>query len=493
MTLAAQVVRPDFAPGLERAFLRPPEERSVAIDTVAGRLPAFLRGSWYMNGPARFERGGQRFSHWLDGDGMVAAVHFGPDGLRHEARYVRTARLVEEEQAGRALYRAFGTSFPGDRLLHGAALASPGNVSVLPFAGRLLAFGEQGLPTELDPRTLETRGLCDFGGALGPLTPFAAHAKLDAGSGELWSFGVSFAPQRPQLNVYRFDAQGRLLRRQRLPLDAPRSLHDFALGARHAAFFLGPHVLEMAALAAPGGTLLEALRWRPELGSRLLVVARPGIEPVASLELPPSYCLHTIQLFEHPSRAEMLCLDLIELDEPVYRHYRLEALFDEVGPGRPVRLVIDLRRGQIVERRELAYDRAPDFATVDARSFGKGADDFWLLGLSAAGRRGRKFFDQLVHARWSRPRAPEIWQAPRGTWLAGEPVLVGAEAPREGALLVPLYEPQAARSALAVFDAFDVAAGPRALVGLPAPLHLGFHAAFAPHGVGTGGRGGGDA
>jgi hypothetical protein len=36
------------------------------------------------------------------------------------------------------------------------ALASPVNVSVYPVAGRLLAFGEQGLPWELDPVTLET-------------------------------------------------------------------------------------------------------------------------------------------------------------------------------------------------------------------------------------------------------------------------------------------------------------------------------------------------
>jgi len=37
-------------------------------------------------------------------------------------------------------------------------LEPPVNVSVYPFAGSLLAFGEQTLPYELDPVTLETRG-----------------------------------------------------------------------------------------------------------------------------------------------------------------------------------------------------------------------------------------------------------------------------------------------------------------------------------------------
>ncbi|MCL4819669.1 MAG: carotenoid oxygenase family protein [Vicinamibacteria bacterium] len=474
----------NFAPGLERAFARASEERADVAVHVEGRLPAWLRGSWIMNGPARFARAGQAFDHWLDGDGMVAAVRFDDEGPRHAARYVRTRRLAEEEEAGRALYRAFGPRFTGDRLLHGVTLASPGNVAVLPFAGRLLAFGEQGEPDELDPLTLETRGAFGFGGAVGPLTPFSAHARVDAASGELWNFGIAYAAARPQLNVFRFDREGRQLLRRRLPLDAPRSLHDFALGPRHAAFFLGPHVLDMAVLSE-GGTLLEALAWRPELGSRLLVVSRPDAQPLAEIALPPAYSLHAIQLFEHPERAQTLVLDLIELDEPVYPHYRLATLFEDVGPGRPVRWTIDLRERRVVERQAVAYERAPDFVTVDPRAFGRGSDDFWLLGIGAAGRRGRKFFDQLVHGSWDRPASPVVWQAPAGTYLAGEPAF--ASGAQESVVLVPLYETGPDRSALAVFDARDVAAGPRAVVRLPQPLYLGFHAAFAPEHRGNSG------
>jgi all-trans-8'-apo-beta-carotenal 15,15'-oxygenase len=65
----------DFAPGLDKVFSFVPRERSGPV-IVEGAVPAFLRGTYYLNGPARFERGGVRYRHRLDGDGMVCALTF---------------------------------------------------------------------------------------------------------------------------------------------------------------------------------------------------------------------------------------------------------------------------------------------------------------------------------------------------------------------------------------------------------------------------------
>ncbi|HEX2642954.1 MAG TPA: carotenoid oxygenase family protein, partial [Thermoanaerobaculia bacterium] len=150
----------DNAPGLERAFADTPAERVETIRPadIEGEVPAFVRGTYYLNGPARFSRGDVRYRHWLDGDGMICALRFGADGVELRARFVQSPKWQVEEAAGKALFRAFGTSFSGDRLVRGIALESPVNVSVYPFGGALLAFGEQGLPIAIDPETLETRG-----------------------------------------------------------------------------------------------------------------------------------------------------------------------------------------------------------------------------------------------------------------------------------------------------------------------------------------------
>jgi len=171
---------PDLAPHLERLFDRVPEEGSYRIQPASGTLPPGLRGTYYVNGPGRFGRGEVVYRHWLDGDGLVCSLRFDQDeeaaggGVRFTRRFVRSAKWRDEEAAGRSLYRTFGTAFPGDRLVRGIAIASPANVSVYPFAGRLLAFGEQGLPWELDAETLETRGEHTFGRRLNPVAPFSA-------------------------------------------------------------------------------------------------------------------------------------------------------------------------------------------------------------------------------------------------------------------------------------------------------------------------------
>jgi all-trans-8'-apo-beta-carotenal 15,15'-oxygenase len=479
VTEPTRVLAPaDQAPGLEKVFALIPEERSDVPLRVQGEVPAFLRGTYLLNGPARFVRGGQRYGHWLDGDGMVCSLRFGPEGPRLTARFVRSSKLAAEEAAGHPLYRAFGTAFPGDRLVRGIALESPVNVSVYAFGGVLLALGEQGLPWELDPETLETRGLYTFGGALNPLSPFAAHPKIDPETGELFNFGISFSATQPNLNLYRLDAGGKLAYRRRIPLDFPCSLHDFCLSGEHAVFHLGPYCLNMAALAE-GRTLLESLRWEPERGSRLLIVRREDGEPLTSVPVGDRYVLHGINAFE---KGDRLFVDVLELDRPVYDQYRVPDLFETVAPGRPVRFEIDLESGRLAGRTEIAYDLAPDFPAINPAHAGRPYEDFWMLGISKTGTPGRKTFDQVVHASWARPDRVDIWQAPPGWYLGGEPASAPNPAGEGGAVICQRFDAETGESAFLVFDAFDVAAGPVAVLPLDVPVHLGFHASFVPAG-----------
>jgi carotenoid cleavage dioxygenase-like enzyme len=59
-----------LAPLLERCFLFAAIEDSCQIMGILGRIRDWMRGTYYINGPARFERSGLRYRHWLDGDGI---------------------------------------------------------------------------------------------------------------------------------------------------------------------------------------------------------------------------------------------------------------------------------------------------------------------------------------------------------------------------------------------------------------------------------------
>ena len=468
----------DLAPGLERCFLFDAMEESYELSGITERLPEWLRGSYYVNGPARFERAGQRYRHWLDGDGMIRSLDFTDDGVRFTSRFVQTPKLQEEEAAGKFVYRGFGTAFPGDRLRRGMMLEPPVNVSVYRWAGRLLAFGEQSLPMELDPENLATRGEFDFGGRLNEVSPFAAHPKFDPASGHMFNFGISFSATQPALNLYEFDAAARLVQRSRFPITMPHSNHDFGISSRHAVFYLSPLLMDFGKFWGEKLSVMESLCWEPERGSRILIVPRvPKTAPPISVSTGAGYCLHLINCFEE---GDILTVDILELEAPVYGEYQpIPDLFSTVSPGRPVRYRIDLGSKQVVERLTMDYDRTPDFPSIDPALAATKYDDFWMLGISASGRPGRKFFDQLAHGAWSQGGVKDLFQADPGCYLANEPVTIASrDSAATGVVIVAHIDTNADQTAMLLFDASQVSRGPMARLPLRHRMHPGFHASF---------------
>ena len=340
-----------MSPGpLAPFFDRTPVEADGAVRSIEGAVPPYLRGTYYLNGPARFRRGAARWRHWLDGDGMVTALTLTDGAARFRNRFVRSDKMRAEEEAGRPLFRAFGTAFEGDRLERGIGLESPVNVSVFPVGGRLLAFGEQGLPWELDPDTLATRGEHDFSRSLRAVSPFAAHPNFDPRSGEMFNFGISFSPASPKLFLYRFAASGELLYRRHYPLEHPYSIHDFGLSEGLAVFYLAPYVLDFERVANAGATLLEGLSWRPELGSRLRWVDRESGAEGGSVDIGRGYCLHLVSAFEDDG---LLVVDVLEMDRPVYDQYEVPDLFPDARTAQPVRYVVHPGERRLVARETL--------------------------------------------------------------------------------------------------------------------------------------------
>jgi len=475
-TKRQQVVEPtDFAPGIEAAFPREFQEGCRAVRCVEGKIPDFVRGTYYLNGPARFGLGDLSYKHWLDGDGMVCALQFGGEEMWLTNRYVCSTKHQTERQAGHPLFRTFGTNFPGSRLNRvNNGTESPVNVSVYRFGCQLLAFGEQGLPWELDLKTLETRGQFTFGGRLNEASPFSAHPKFDATTHEMFNFGIFFSTQAPRLYLYCFTQEG-LRYRAAIPLPYPCSVHDFSLSKHYAILYLSPYIFDVEGLLRHGQTVLESLQWMPERGAWLVVLDRSSGKVVVSIPAGERYCLHLMNSFECD---DLLMVDLLEFDSPIYGEYQpIPDMFQNVSQGGPVRYGIDLRSRKVAERVEIECFCSPDFPAVDARRAMQPYEDFWMLGISSSGKSGRKFFDQLVHGNWSR-ETDDVYQAPHKRYLSGEPVLIGASGSEEAVVLCQEVDVSERISYFVLFDAKSVRRGPIARIAVGQLLYCGFHAVF---------------
>ena len=74
-----------------RAISEPAKEFNLTkLQVIEGQIPKDLRGSLYRDGPARFERAGQKVTHWFDGDGAILGVHFNQGEASAVYKYVKT-------------------------------------------------------------------------------------------------------------------------------------------------------------------------------------------------------------------------------------------------------------------------------------------------------------------------------------------------------------------------------------------------------------------
>ena len=145
----------------------------------------------------------------------------------HRGRLVRTSKLKAEQQAGRFLMSALGTSVEGGPPAAGPDSFNTANTNTREHAGRVLALWEEGSAYALDPADLSTQGPITWGKGLQQM-PFSAHPKVD-GSGQLWNFGTSGRA----IVAWHISPQGRLVRVQVGESPFPGGMvHDMAVTPR---------------------------------------------------------------------------------------------------------------------------------------------------------------------------------------------------------------------------------------------------------------------
>jgi carotenoid cleavage dioxygenase-like enzyme len=175
-----------------------------------------------------------------------------------------------------------------------------------------------------------------------------------------------------------------------------------------------------------------------------------------------------------------LTIDVLEFDSPIYPNYHpIPNLFSCIPPGGPVRYVVDLRTMRLASRHSGKSLPFCDFPAIHPRNAMEWYDDFWTLGISSSSGHGRRFFDQLIHWRWSH-ESPDVFQCAPGFYLGGEPVFVPEPNSSRGVLICQEFHPRTRTSSFLLFDALNVRVGPIARIGMNRLLYSGFHAAFYP-------------
>jgi carotenoid cleavage dioxygenase len=439
--------------------------------TIEGRIPAGLRGTLYRNGPALFERAGTRYHHLFDGDGMVQAYRFTDGGVSHRGRFVRTGKYLAESERGRFFYPGFGTA-GGKGFAGGPDSFNVANTNVVAHAGRLFALWEAGSAYELDPETLETRGPVTWRPDLKAM-PFSAHPKIEP-DGTLWNMGAG--PNA--LMLYRVGAGGKLAQAHLVKVPGLVMNHDFVVSRRYIVCVFPAIRLDTAKLRS-GASFVDSLVAADSAPMRVLVIDKDDLTRQREFELPPGFVFHFGNAWDDGSNV--LRFDYVHHpDARIMTEGFTGLMRGETGqlgerPSHSTHVAIDLDRGTV---RTHALPGDVEFPRVDPRRVGERNRHLWH-GMAMGSGTDSLYLNAVVRHDLER-ESSDVYRFPRDSVVEEHIVVPDPASDREGAgwLVGCTFDVKTRRTAVNVFDALRLSAGPIARAWLPYGLPVGFHGHF---------------
>lgn len=471
-TIEAAHIRPGYQLGLATLD----SEIEVESLPVEGEIPAWLTGTLLRVGPAEFEVGERSLRHWFDGLAMLHRFSFERGEVSYANRFLRSEAYRAAER-GRVAFSGFATEPCRSVFRRAAAMFHPPltdncNANVARLGDEHIAMSETSLPIAFDPETLDALGVA----YRPPGMHATAHPHRDPVRDELIAYATHFGP-RPEYRVYAQADRNRQRRIAALPVAEPSYMHSFALSERYLALVAFPFVVNPLRIGLGRRPFIENYRWRPELGTRVLVLEREGGGLRGTYEAAPRFAFHHVNAFE---RGAELVIDMVAYDDPsvidaLYLDRLRTAAPPEEAEGRLLRYRIDLGRGRVAE--EELSDARLELPRIDYRERnGHPYRYVYAAGYQRDGE-GADFLDRIVKVDVESGETLE-WCEP-GSY-PGEPVFVPLPRPGrgedDGVLLSVVLDGRTASSYLLVLDARDLEEIGRARLRHHVPL--GFHGQY---------------
>jgi carotenoid cleavage dioxygenase len=448
------------------------EERdfSEAQLKIEGEIPTNLVGAFMRDGP-NVAYQPNHYVYPLDGDGMVHAVYFRDGHVCYKNRWVQTSHLMTERKFGRTIYGSVGSllEVPQDVIDAGGEpnpVRNTANTNVLYHGGKLLAMWEGGFPHLLN-NDLSTVGLYDYDGALQPGDALTAHPKVCPVTGQLISCTQRWDSGNYYVKI--FDKHAKHLRT--IPVEFSRKgiIHDLQITDNYVIIFYAPafHSVEKAMRGE------DPFEWQPELGTRIIVIARDGSSAPRVFETDAFFSWHFCNGFEDGGK---IVIDYIWINSIPFTQAQGTGV--EKQPRRMYRMGLDLATGQVTN--EQFSDVFAEFSRVDERRMGKS----YRYGFATCSNRdwgdahgynctGRFDFETGQTSVWEYGEEAN----------AGEPVYVpnpDSEREEDGWLMCFVYNPDEG-AFLSILSAGDLTRGPVAKVHIPGRVPNGFHANWMQH------------
>jgi all-trans-8'-apo-beta-carotenal 15,15'-oxygenase len=466
------------------------QEFNYWIDDIEGEIPANLQGTLFRNGPGLLDINGQKLHHPFDGDGMICAFTFTNGKAYFQNRFVKTKAFLEEQKAGKILYRGvFGTQKPGGWLANAFDLRvkNIANTNVIYWGKKLLALWEAAEPHRLNPENLATLGMEYFDNVLQEGDAFAAHPRLDPscewddGKPRLVNFSIK-PGLSTTITIYELDESGKIVQRHAHSVPGFAFIHDFAITPNYCILFQNPVAFNPLPYIFGFQGAGQSVKFNPKEPTRIIIIprhSRTALSGVKILETQSGFVFHHANAFEQDNEIyiDSVCYESLPTVDPNSDYQETD--FDALSPGQLWRFVVNLDEQTV--QRQMLESRCCEFPWVHPAKVGR-LHRYLYLGAAhtASGNAPLQAILKIDQVSGER----QLWSsAPDG--FVSEPIFVPAtnavnENEDHGWIMTLVYDSENDRSHLVILDARNLQQNPVAKLHLKHHVPYGLHGSFTP-------------
>lgn len=461
---------------LDAGFLRNSEEVDIAQLSVEGQIPDWLSGELLRNGPG-WVNIDKPMRHWFDGMAMLHRFAINHGQVSYRSRYIDCKAYRATKQEGRISYSDFATDpcrtlfqqlqtiFNPDPKITDSAKVNVGQIGEKTFA-----WGEPLMQIQVDPQTLETVGVYDYG-KYGGNRMTTAHPLIDEHGA--YNLVVQYGP----VNFYKiYEISGEAKELTSVPVRLPGYMHSFGMSENYFIIAEFPMVVQSIMLLFRAKPFIENFDWKPRMGSRFIIIDRKTGKRVSTIKVPAFFSFHHVMAKEKDGLLEVdLCAyESADIIKEYYKD-RLAQSDKPLPKGAMWRYSLDVEKRKCIERRELA-DVCLELPVINHDFARINGTYRFVYGCGVNQAKPLEFYNQIVKIDVDAGNAQHWYKQHH---YPGEPVFVprpNASTEDEGVLLSVVLNTANNQSYLLVLNARTLEEMAKAT--LPHTILFGYHGTF---------------
>jgi beta,beta-carotene 9',10'-dioxygenase len=303
------------------------ENNLIPFDTQE-TIPSWLSGSLVFLGPAQFEVGKQKVTHWLDGLAMLHAFNFKQNSISYAHTFLKSnsyqmaqkkkdiayAGFAQDPQS--SLFKRFVSTFTPSTYLQEAKNAT---FNIAQVGDSYVALAPHALPVKFNPHTLETMGNLDYAHNIVDNNGYEnSYPQYDHKRKEFISYSVTFGNPNTY-HVYAINQE--TAKRYVIASFTTPILHytqNLSITENYIIITLCPLVSNSAHIVLKNKPFIQNFQWKPELGTTFIVIERSTGALIKKYLSTPFFAFHQVNAFE---KQNSLILDMISYGDNTFIDY----------------------------------------------------------------------------------------------------------------------------------------------------------------------------